>query len=145
MKPIGTILVAVTMMCASGCTTPPDWIERTLVTVDVTGLWSGQSLGAIAAGGTFAELYLDLQQDGPKVKGFLRGIAPVGHSADPIAGPVEGRVAGDVFTFRQTNGPMSGTLTVRGDEMAGNVFVPRPLPMIVRRTDSSSRPSSPKP
>jgi hypothetical protein len=145
MKRAAFVILVVALACGSGCTTPPDWIERTLVTVDVTGVWSGQSLGAIAAGGTLAELYFDLQQEGPKVKGLLRGIAPLGASADPIGGPVEGSVAGDVFTFRQTNGPMSGRLTIRGDEMAGNVFLPRPLPMILRRTGSSTRPSSPKP
>ena len=144
MKPVARVILVAALVCGFGCT-HPDWIDRTLVTVDVTGVWSGQSLGAIAAGGTLAELYFDLQQEGPKVKGLLRGIAPLGASADPIAGPVEGSVAGDVFTFQQTNGPMSGRLTIRGDEMAGNVFLPRPLPMILRRTGSSSRPSSPKP
>lgn len=53
---IGTLAA---LMCVSGCTTPPDWIERTLVTVDVTGQWHG---GSLQSSGTFgyAEFWLDL-------------------------------------------------------------------------------------
>ena len=30
-------------------------------------------------------------------------------------------MAGDVFAFRETNGPIRGQLTVSGDEMAGEI------------------------
>jgi hypothetical protein len=65
---IGTLTA---LMCVSGCTTPPDWIERTLVTVDVTGSWYGSSLQASGAGGgSYAAFWLDLQQAGPKARGW---------------------------------------------------------------------------
>jgi hypothetical protein len=31
------MFIAAALAIGAGCTTPPDWIERTLVTVDVTG------------------------------------------------------------------------------------------------------------
>ncbi len=47
-----------------------------------------------------------LEQHGPKVEGSVRryGAMPgqVGHGE--LSGPIEGTVAGDVFSFRQTNG-----------------------------------------
>jgi hypothetical protein len=144
MKTITSVILVLALAFGSGCARP-DWIERTLVTVDVTGVWSGQSLRAVAAGGTFAELTLDLQQEGPKVKGVLRGLAPLSIGTSPVAGPVEGSVAGDVFTFRQTNGSMSGELRVRGDEMAGDVSSGRIFPMVLKRVDSCAPSSSPKP
>jgi hypothetical protein len=43
MRTIAWILMAAALAIGSGCATPPDWIERTLVTVDVTGSWYGTS------------------------------------------------------------------------------------------------------
>ena len=128
---------------ASGCARP-DWIERTLVTVDVTGMWHGTS----AFGRSTTELLLDLKQEGPKVTGHMYGqgfAASVTRDSGPIAGTVAGD-AGDVFSFRQTNGPLTGELTVRGDEMTGQISVSSlPTPIVLRRVESSSRPDSPKP
>jgi len=65
------ILVVTTFAVRSGCG-KSDWIERTLVTADVTGTWVGR-------GGT---LELALEQHGPKVTGKMqwRGIQPFEHS-----------------------------------------------------------------
>jgi hypothetical protein len=40
--------VAAGLLLGSGCVSRPDWIEATLVTVDVTGVWYGP--GASQAG-----------------------------------------------------------------------------------------------
>ena len=143
MKTIRTILVAVTMMCASGCT-HPDWIERTLVTEDVTGVWSGVMA---RSGPTSYEITIDLKQEGPKVTGFLKwtGFSYSGAYED-LPGPVEGTVSGDRFEFKRINGSFSGAMTVTGDEMAGQGQMSVGLGSIfLRRVDSSPRPSSPKP
>src|SRR5215470_1184755 len=60
--------VATTLVLSSGCT-KQDWIDRTLVTVDVTGTWLGDIEGT--AGGS-RELSLELEQQGSTVKGFIR-------------------------------------------------------------------------
>ena len=63
--------MAAALAIGSGCITRPDWIEQTLVTVDVTGIWQGTSFGGPGAYPP-EELRLDLPQEGPKVKGSLR-------------------------------------------------------------------------
>ena len=124
------------LMCVSGCTTPPDWIGRTLVTVDVTGSWYGVSPVRTNAG--FPDLWLELQQEGPKAKGSTR----VNTLGMQRSGPIEGTIAGDVFTFRQTNGPLTGELTVSGDEMTGEILQPLRFPIVLRRIGPPSRPDS---
>ncbi len=61
MKIIAAVLIAAALAFGSGCARP-DWIERTLVTVDVTGTWSGSVQGA----GAFAthSVSLQLEQQG---------------------------------------------------------------------------------
>ncbi len=124
---IGTLAA----LCVSGCATPPDWIERTLVTVDVTGTWSG----TIAAGGTTAEILIDLKQEGPKVEGSVRwkGFAFTTNVGD-LPGLVEGTVSGDRFEFRRTNGNLRGDVIVSGDEMTGHAHVKSgPASIVLRR------------
>jgi|SRR5215813_11614499 len=65
-------LVALLLLGAS-CA-KQDWIDRTLVTVDVTGTWHGTTTGpgtSVAESGT-QELWLDLEQAGSKVTGAAR-------------------------------------------------------------------------
>ena len=119
MRTIGAMFMAAALAAGVGCTTPPDWIERTLVTVDVTGTWYGTSPVKGQAG--YPDLWLELQQEGPKAKGSTRA-QYLGMGV--LAGPIEGTITGDVFTFRQTNGPVTGELTVSGDEMTGPATVP---------------------
>jgi hypothetical protein len=119
MKTIGTILVAVTMMCASGCTTPPDWIDRTLVTVDVSGTWHGWASVPNVAGNS-PEMWLVLKQEGPRATGSVRATA--GNSLTrPVNGPIEGTLAGDVLSFRQTDGSLTGEMRVSEDTMTGQI------------------------
>src|SRR6267142_6478380 len=103
MRTIACVMLVAALACGSGCATPPDWIERTLVTVDVTGTWYGAS--PVRGQGDVPDLWLELQQEGPKTKGSTR--ASMGAAQSPrLFGPIEGTIAGDVFTFRQTNGPV---------------------------------------
>ena len=85
---IPVVLIAGVLTLGSGCAKPPDWIEQTLVTVDVTGTWRG-SPGAFE---------LKLEQHGSKVTGTI--FVPVSTNT----GAIEGSVSGDVFRFRQTSG-----------------------------------------
>jgi hypothetical protein len=70
MKSIGAMLLTMVIAIDSGCVTRADWIERTLVTVDVTGVWQGISEAGM--GGGNVALWLDLRQEGPKVTGSAR-------------------------------------------------------------------------
>jgi len=123
------ILVAM-LALGSGCA-KPDWIQQTLVTVDVTGVWIGSTVRGDR------EVQLALEQQGPKVKGFFRPLGPALAVFPWSEGPIEGTVAGDVFSFRLTNTTGSGEVTVSGDEMKGNVSMGSPLPIVLRRVSSS--------
>src|SRR6266481_3167969 len=127
-----TMMLAVTAGCAQ-----KDWIDRTLVTVDVTGTWYGYSAGAVGR-----ETFLELKQEGSRVTGSMR-IVPSGSISKSEL--VDGNVSGDVFRFRQTNGSVEGELTVSGDEMDGRVSFDQggSRPLSLRRVDASSRPASP--
>jgi hypothetical protein len=132
------LLMAAVLFSGSSCARP-DWIERTLVTVDVTGAWSGE----VAQSGSHRELFLELKQEGSKVTGNVR--LPF---FNQVSGPIEGTVMGDRFEFfsrsNVANLGISGEMTVSGDEMKGRADggLGRGL-IFLRRVDSSSRPSSP--
>jgi hypothetical protein len=96
------------VLIAAGCARP-DWIEQTLVTVDVTGAWQGTMSGEGAFGSLYAALML--QQGGAKVTGQM---VISGRSR-----PIEGTINGDVLRFRTQDGRMTGELQVSGDEMSG--------------------------
>lgn len=133
MKSLTVCLVAATLLVGVGCA-KQDWIDRTLVTVDVTGTWYGTGAGS---GG--AEVWLDLVQTGATVKGFVR-ITP----NQGINGPIDGSVAGDVFQFKAERGPIGGELTISGDEMSGAVAGPAGRRQVsLRRVDKSSPQASP--
>ena len=117
------VLIAAALVLAPGCART-DWIDRTLVTVDVTGVWSGKAYIPHAVTGLIVDVRLELEQQGSKVKGSIRpsGSIPWRSLGRPsTAGPIEGSVAGDVFEFKETNGRIRGQLTVSGDEMAGQI------------------------
>jgi len=95
-----------------GCTRP-DWIQSTLVTVDVSGSWQGNVTRPAGAYGP-GLIQLQLQQSGPKVTGTLS------FSPGPIKDvPLEGTVSGDVLRFRTRSGSVTAELQVNGDEMSG--------------------------
>ena len=69
-RPASLVLpIMASLLVALGCARR-DWIDRTLVTVDVTGSSSGTPEGAQF--GRPAELFLELRQEGATVTGFLR-------------------------------------------------------------------------
>jgi len=127
-------VIAAAVVLASGCA-KQDWIDRTLVTVDVTGTWHGTTTGpgtSVAESGT-QELWLDLEQAGSKVKGTVRFKPDQGFSQ---SGPIEGTVSGDHFSYRLLRGSSGIELTVSGDEMTGLISG---RPIALRRVDPSSR------
>jgi hypothetical protein len=135
MKTITGVLIVAALIFGSGCARS-DWIERTLVTVDVTGTWYGSVGGAGGPGGV--SVWFELEQQGSTVKGSMKSdIATYGASTQQI----DGTVAGDVFRFRQRNGNVVGEVTVSGDEMTGQgSFAGSSRSLSLRRVDPSSRP-----
>ena len=134
-------VIAAAFLFATGCA-QKDWIDRTLVTVDVTGTWEGTHNGINMT------VQLQLEQQGAAVKGFLR---ITGGSSVNVAGvrdgPIEGTVAGDVFRFRQTSGRAEGELTVVSeDEMDGPATISfNSYPIVFRRVAPASQESSQPP
>src|SRR5262245_42832546 len=108
------LTAAFLLFAGSGCARP-DWIDQTLVTVDVTGVWRGTSGrgGSAYSGGN---IELALQQTGTKVTGQYRYM--VGGAV-----PIEGTINGDrlsLSTTQATAGSLRAELQVSGDEMSGN-------------------------
>jgi hypothetical protein len=101
--------LATLLALSAGCA-QKDWIDRTLVTVDVTGTWYGSTVGGVGR-----EIFFELKQEGSRVTGSMR-TAPFGASG---SGPIDGTVAGDVFRFKDSTGSVEGEMTVSGDEMIG--------------------------
>jgi hypothetical protein len=135
MRAVARMLVAGAMVLSAGCAST-DWIDRTLVTVDVTGTWQGSTDNA------WVELVLE-QQGGPRVKGSwqVKGAKNMGNT---FSGPIDGDVTGDFFRFRDSRGQLEGALTVSGGEMDGRVsFLGSSRPIILRLVDSPSPPGSP--
>jgi hypothetical protein len=135
MNTITLVMLVAMLVFGSGCA-KPDWIQQTLVTVDVTGTWRSTE-------GALFELKLD--QQGSRVTGSLlmQGIA----SAASVSGAIEGSVAGDVFRFKQTSGNWTmfeGQMTVSGDEMSGTTVAAQGGRRfsVLRRVDSSPPPRS---
>src|SRR5262245_65235884 len=109
MKTITPLVLVAVLTCGSGCA-KPDWIQKTLVTADVTGVWVGSS-NRSGVGGSF-EARLELEQQGPQVHGKLQTVGtavPLPLTATPSS-PIEGTVAGDIFSFKQTNGVIDGEM-----------------------------------
>jgi len=122
--------LAAALVFASGCA-QKDWIDRTLVTVDVTGSWEGTYTGTGGSGG----VRFVLQQQGAKVTGEMkfRGVAE-GVSALVGGVPIEGTVSGDTFTFHEMTGPDAhGEFQVSGDEMIGSMTRLTTLAATLRR------------
>ncbi len=147
MKTIAWGIFVAALAISSGCVPTPDWIQRTLVTVDVTGRWYGRYFppDAGVSGGGY-EVWLDLQQEGLKVRGsvkmreYIRGGGKLN-----LSGPIDGTVGGDVFTFRQTDGSARGELTVSGDQMTGECSLATVrVPIVLRRDGSPPRPDPPR-
>src|SRR5215470_19726884 len=119
--------IATALVLGSGCA-KQDWIDRTLVTVDVTGTW----VGTIQGGGETVsfEMRLVLEQAGSRGTGSAWINPTRGFDQN---GPIEGTVSGDVFRFRLARGSWDVEATVSGDEMTGMTRT-----MYLRRVDPPS-------
>ena len=132
------MLLGILVMFLMGCA-QKDWIDRTLVTENVTGAWTG----SWGEGNSYRELRLDLRQEGTKVSGVATMLLG-GNYGGGNTSRLEGSMAGDVFTFRMLRESASGELTVSGDVMSGQiVWIYGNRRMSLRRIDSSSRTESP--
>jgi hypothetical protein len=94
MKVLIGLLIATTLAFGSGCANQ-DWIDRTLVTVDVTGTWYATMGGE---GGFARDFLFELEQTGSRVKGSMRYATTTGTSSSSYAGarpgPLDGTVIG---------------------------------------------------
>ena len=131
MSTIARVILVAALAFGSGCA-KSDWIQQTLVTVDVTGTWRSTE-------GSVVDLLLE--QQGSKVTGSIR--------RGTFSGPIVGTVGGDLFRFKQTSGPpVEGEMAVSGDEMTGemrNLGGMRDTNqrrVILHRIDSSAPPRS---
>jgi hypothetical protein len=134
-----TLLAAILVFCG-GCVTKPDWIQSTLVTADVSGVWQGRATGQFAAA-RYAEF--NLRPEGPKVTGTVSATVMGGRY--PGAGPLEGRVGGDVFYFtvRGEERVWTGELTVSNDQMEGMIiYGHQRYGLLLRRISPASAPAS---
>ena len=113
MRAVTRLLVAGALTLGSGCASS-DWIDRTLMTETVGGEWAGTMVSQDGQPSVSQAVRLELQQKGPKVTGYVRGVG-VGSRLTTI----EGSIAGDVFKFSDERGTLTGELTVNGDEMRG--------------------------
>ena len=135
---IACALLAVALTLTVGCA-QKDWIDRTLVTETVTGTWSGSMTGS----GGRPPVWFELQQQGARVTGVMK-LSAYG-LLGPYSGPVEGSVAGDVFSFKEARGAYSGELTVAGDDMVGQIFGPAgKREATLHRESPAAQPDPPK-
>ena len=109
MRPMRWLLMGFLAMIALGCAQKTDWVEGTLVTVDVTGVWKGRMMPLPS--GVAGEFEMTLTQRGARVTGDGRIRA---HKFS-----VDGTVRGDVFTFNESGGRLRAEARVNGDEMDG--------------------------
>jgi hypothetical protein len=111
MKTINWLLaIAFTMLlgCATGGTKAPS--------VDVTGTWAGDWVGAGAVGS--GPVTMTLQQTGANVTGEV-----VAGGGSPFSGPVTGTVSGDALSLSYRGG--TGDFTIKGSEMTGTTRLSR--------------------
>jgi hypothetical protein len=95
------VVIGVAFMLTSGCA-QTDWIDRTLVTVDVTGVWEGTQSGTQAAWAR--DIVLVLQQQGAKVTGEIRNLSS-GSATSVGSTPIQGTVNGDTLSLSEVSAP----------------------------------------
>jgi hypothetical protein len=141
-KLIGGLFVLITLTFGSGCA-KTDWIDPTLVTESVTGVWAGSMVSPDGQPMIRQGVRLELQQEGAKVIGSFEG-SSTGSFVGQGSAPIEGSEAGDVFRFDDARGTVNGELTVSAEEMTGHgVFGIRPVTITLRRVQSAQSPTSP--
>jgi len=70
MRAMAGLLLTTLLTMSAACAQREDWIDRTLVTVDVTGAWQGTFTRS--GGGPSGEVIFILQQQGAKVTRELK-------------------------------------------------------------------------
>src|SRR5262245_37480437 len=117
---LGTVMA---LLLSTGCARP-DWIESMLVTVDVTGTWSGtigHSGGVVtrySSGGSL-RTEMTLQQEGPNVTGLVKQLRFPGRGGgEPYDSLISGTVKGEVVQL--SAGSVKFELVVEGDRMRGS-------------------------
>src|SRR5262245_49059459 len=115
---MASLILALTVLAGAACARK-DWIDQTLVTVDVTGIWEGQRSQHHGPGG--GGLELTPEQKGAKVVGTSRGSGGGSiYNVETIAGTVRG----DTLKFQDKRAAFPGELQIGGDDMAGPGTVP---------------------
>ncbi len=114
MKSLSAVMVVLVVLAAGGCaggvgpaTTAP--------TVDVTGKWVGTWVASNPNLGSGA-VEMTIKQNGSQYSGNL---LVTGTATDP-SGATQGVVSGNEVRILQPSN-MTGSLTVQGDSMSGNV------------------------
>src|SRR5262245_25084835 len=132
------LLLAISLAICLGCV-KQDWIDRTLVTGDVSGVWTGSVVSLDGQPMVRYEVRFELQPKATKVTGYYEPTSmPLGVNARGVS-TVEGKVANDVFTFEATR-VLTGELTIDGDEMRGNGLAgsSRRVVITLRRVDAAA-------
>jgi hypothetical protein len=114
MRIVTQALIVAALAFGAGCA-QKDWIDRTLVTVDVTGYWvlSPDEV-----------LWFELKQEGAKVTGSYGWTG--WYANQERGGPLEGTLNGDALQFKQVGGgSLEGEMIVNGDEMSGRIQTQR--------------------
>ena len=116
MKSVPAVVIALVVVAAAGCAGGGG--SATMApTVDVTGKWAGTFTGSTSGIGVAqGTIVLTLMQTGSQVTGNL---VVTGHPWDP-SGPFQGTVSGNMLRIVQPS-KLTGTLTVQGDGMSGDV------------------------
>ena len=110
-------VIAAAFVFVSGCA-KQDWIDRTLVTIDVTGVWEG----TVTARASNLAIELDIKQEGARVTGVIKGFRNFDGNLEPPI-PIEGTVSGDTVSFHEAGGArqsLSVRVQVNGDDMTGS-------------------------
>jgi hypothetical protein len=145
-SPVSRLLLAVplvgflvaALLLGLGCAKAP-WVDRTVITEDVNGVWLGSMTGPDGQPMVNGQVRLELQQRASKVTGSVFASSSWLGSASRSSLPIEGSMADDVFTFKDERSILMGELTVSGDEMTGRGFVGRrPVTFTLRRLEMAS-------
>ena len=84
------MLVAALLACASSCA-KPDWVQQTLVTADVTGVWVGST--SRPSGIPTIEVRLELEQEGLFDRYHITSPADLQDVARRLTGTIAGTVS----------------------------------------------------
>lgn len=137
------VLLVAPLLLGLGCAKTP-WVDRTVITEDVNGVWLGFMARPNGEPMVNGQLRLELQQRASRVTGSVYASSSwLGSKGQPSL-PIEGSMADDVLTFKDERSIVIGELTVSGDEMTGRGFVGRrPVTFTLRRLEMAS--SAPQP